>query len=163
MATEELTYWGHASASRCNWTWVDGYMSIPIQYVQVHGRSSRGRRMAKLDYFLQDQEGYLLRHELVVGIEWSWPTWRLIMIFTKQYVQLWCGLRHAPLWQVMHWFLTTKPVGPFTALFLPLGSVSCQVPEDGWFVGRLWSWCAGLLQKPQLQTHQVSSGPIELG
>lgn len=38
-----------------------------------------------------------------------------------------------------------KPFSSFLALFLPVGSVGSQVPEDGWFVGRLWSWLADLL------------------
>ena len=47
-------------------------------------------------------------------------------------------------------FLTAAPPGKprlafFLMLFLPLGSVSYQVPEDGGFIGGLWSRIAGLL------------------
>ena len=46
----------------------------------------------------------------------------------------------------MHRFLMMKPFSFFPLMFfLPLGSVSYQLPEDGGFVGGLWRWIAGLL------------------
>ena len=117
--------------------------------------------MVKLAYCLQARKFYFLRYELEVGIECSWPPWRYIMIHTKQI----CAALKCPqpcslcqvlpqsgapcircsLSQVLLCFLMAKLFSSFLSLFLPVGSVGSQVPEDGRFAGRLRSWLADLL------------------
>lgn len=92
---------------------------------------------------LADLEGYFLRHELVVGLGCSWPTRRYIMIHPKHCVQPWSALSRAPCIRCS--LFNGKPFSPFSASSLLTGSVGSQVPEDGWLVGRLWSWLVDLL------------------